>query len=180
VVIQPRRFAIVASASGNGKTTLGRALAAQLELPFLELDSLFHGPNWTLQPAVDVRIQLEPVIAEPGWVIDGVYISQLGNLVHGSADLIVWLDLPMRVWLPRLLRRTHRRIRTREQLWNGNTESWRGAFFGWNSLLPYAIRSYFRRRRRQWPAVFAPTPVIRLRTQAEIDAFLAQAVAGKP
>jgi adenylate kinase family enzyme len=175
----PRRFAIVASASGNGKTTVGRQLAAQLGLPFLELDSLFHGPNWTQRPLTEIRTQLEPVLAQPGWVIDGVYMRYLGDLVPGNADLIVWLDLPIRVWLPRLLRRTQHRIGTREQLWNGNTESWRGVLVGSNALLPYALRSHFRRR-RQWPAEFGATPVTRLRTQAAVDVFLAQTVEARP
>lgn len=172
----PRRFAIVASASGNGKTTLGRVLASQLELPFLELDSLFHGPTWTQPPIAEIRAQLEPVLAQPGWIVDGVYMTHLGKLVPDSADLIIWLDLPIHVWLPRLLRRTHRRISTHEELWNGNTESWRGVIFGTKALLPYALRSHFRRR-RQWPGEFGQTPVMRLRTQAEVDAFLLGAVA---
>ena len=65
-----------------------------------------------------------------GWVIDGTYRRKLGNLVLENADTVVWLDLPMRVWFPRLLRRTLRRVRGRELLWNDNTESLRGAFWG--------------------------------------------------
>jgi shikimate kinase len=45
-----RRVAIIASASGNGKTTLGRELAARLDVPFVELDALVHGPGWTETP----------------------------------------------------------------------------------------------------------------------------------
>ena len=173
---QPQRLAIVASASGNGKTTVGRQLATQLGLPFLELDSLFHGPNWTQPPLAEIRAQLDPILAGPGWVIDGVYMTHLGNLIPDHAELIVWLDLPIRVWLPRLLRRTYRRIHNQEELWNGNREAWRGVLLGRKALLPYAIRSHFRRR-RQWPAEFGPTPVTRLRKQTEIDAFVADPVA---
>ena len=45
-----RRVAIIASASGNGKTTLGRALAARLGVRFVELDALVHGPGWAETP----------------------------------------------------------------------------------------------------------------------------------
>jgi shikimate kinase len=41
-----RKIAVIASASGNGKTTVGRALAHQLDVPFVELDALVHGPGW--------------------------------------------------------------------------------------------------------------------------------------
>ena len=61
-----------------------------------------------------------------------------------SADTVVWLDLPLRVCMRRLWGRTLPRIRNREELWNGNRESWRAAFFGWDSLFVYAIRKHVR------------------------------------
>jgi adenylate kinase family enzyme len=115
-----RKIAVIASASGNGKTTFGRELADRLGVQFVELDALVHGPGWVETPNDELRAQLEPVLATEGWVIDGSYQHKLGNLVLESADVIVWLDLPIRVWLPRLLRRTWRRIRGREQIWSGN------------------------------------------------------------
>jgi shikimate kinase len=36
--------------SGSGKTTVGRALAARLDVPFVELDSVFHQAGWTELP----------------------------------------------------------------------------------------------------------------------------------
>ena len=97
-----RKVAIVASASGNGKTTLGRELARRLDVPFVEMDALVHGPNWVETPDDELRAQVEPLVAADGWVIDGTYRSKLGDLVLDHADLVVWLDLPIRVWLPRL------------------------------------------------------------------------------
>jgi shikimate kinase len=41
-----RRVAVIASASGCGKTTFGRRLSEQLQVPFVELDELNHvGPT---------------------------------------------------------------------------------------------------------------------------------------
>src|SRR3954449_806769 len=37
---------VVIGCSGSGKTTLAMRIAAQLDLPHVELDGLFHGPNW--------------------------------------------------------------------------------------------------------------------------------------
>jgi adenylate kinase family enzyme len=171
-----RRVAVVASASGNGKTTLGRELAALLDVPFLELDALVHGPNWAETADEELLRLVEPVLAGEGWVIDGTYERKLGRRVLDAADTVVWLDLPLRVWLPRLLRRTLRRVRGREKLWNENRESVRSAFWGRESLFGWALRAHFRRR-RDWPRELAAYPVVRLRTPAEVSRFLRDAAA---
>jgi adenylate kinase family enzyme len=169
-----RRVAIIASASGNGKTTLGRALAARLGVPFVELDALVHGPDWIETPDAELRALVDPVLRSDGWVVDGTYTRKLGSLVLDAADTVVWLDLPMRVWLPRLLRRTARRLTGRETLWNDNRETLRGAFWGWNSLFGYAMRIHFVRRRR-WPRELAGYSVVRLRSVRHVEDWLRQA-----
>jgi adenylate kinase family enzyme len=166
------KITVIGSASANGKTTLGRELARRLDVPFVELDALVHGPNWTETPDDELRALLEPVLAGDAWVIDGSYRGKLGDLVLVAADVVVWLDLPMRVWLPRLLRRTWRRVRGREELWNGNRESLATALWGWDSLVVWSIRSHFRRR-REWPPALANLTVIRLRTPGDVERFLA-------
>jgi adenylate kinase family enzyme len=169
-----RKVAVIASASGNGKTTLGRRLADRLEVPFIELDALVHGPGWVETPDDVLRAQVEPIVAADGWVIDGTYRGKLGDLVIGAADVVVWLDLPVHVWMRRLVRRTWRRMRGREQLWNDNRESLRDVIWGRDSLFGWAIRSHFRRR-REWPEALRGFPVVRLRTPAEVERFLADA-----
>jgi len=169
-----RRVAVTASASGNGKTTVGRLLADRLGVPFLELDSLVHGPDWTEISDEELRALVEPVVAGDGWVIDGGYRGKIGDLVLANADVVVWLDLPLHVWLPRLLRRTVRRIRGKEQMWNDNKETVRNTLLGRDALIPYALRAHFDRRRR-YPRELAGYPVVRLRNQAEVDRFVRDA-----
>ena len=166
-----RKVAIVSTASGNGKTTVGRALAERLGVPFHELDALHHGPNWTEATPEDLRARVEPIVASDAWVIDGAYRAKLGDLVLEGAELVVWLDLPARVWLPRLLRRTARRILTREELWNGNREELRYALHPRYSVVVYAVRGY-RQRQRRYASELARFPLLRLRTTAEVERFL--------
>ncbi|MFZ0039925.1 MAG: hypothetical protein WAK93_01345 [Solirubrobacteraceae bacterium] len=166
-----RRVAVIASASGNGKTTLGRELARRLKIPFTELDALVHGPDWTEPPDDVLRARVELIVSSERWVIDGGYQQKLGNLVLDAADVIVWLDLPIRVWLPRLAGRTWRRLWHHESLWNGNRESLSGAFWGRESLFVYAFRMHFRHR-RNWPGELRHLPVVRLRTPADVERFL--------
>jgi adenylate kinase family enzyme len=171
-----RRVSVTASASGSGKTTVGKQLAERLGVPFVELDSLVHGPNWTEISDEGLRELLEPIVGGEGWVIDGGYRHKIGDFVIAQADTIVWIDLPIHVWLPRLLRRTLRRMCGQELLWNDNKETLRGAFWGRDSLFGYALRAHFDRRQR-YPVELAAYPVIRLRTQAEIDRFVRDASA---
>jgi shikimate kinase len=167
-----RKITVIASASGNGKSTLGRELARRLAVPFIELDELVHGPGWVETSDEDLRARVEPIVASDGWVIDGSYRGKLCDLVLAGADVIVWLDLPIRIWLPRLTRRTVRRLRGREQLWNGNKETLANVLWGRESLFVFALRSHFRRR-REYPAKLAAWPVVRLRSPAEVERFLA-------
>jgi adenylate kinase family enzyme len=163
---------VLASASGCGKTTVARALAERLGVRFVELDALVHGPNWTETPDDELRAKVAPIVASDRWVIDGSYSRKLGSLVLDRAETIVWLDLPIRVWLPRLVRRTWRRLRGRELLWNENRETLRGVLWGRESLFAWAFRSHFRRR-RLYPHELASYSVVRLRSQADVDCWLA-------
>jgi adenylate kinase family enzyme len=170
-----RRFSI-AGTSGAGKTTVGRALAERLGLPFVELDALYHGPNWQEAPDDVFRARVEAAMAAAptGWVIDGNYGGRLGDLVLEQADTLVWLDLPLHVCLRRLWRRTWLRILRREVLWNGNREGIRTAFLSRDSLFVWAISSH-RRRRRTLPERLTRHPqltVVRLRSPGEVRDWL--------
>ena len=164
----------VKGTSGSGKTTFARELARRLELPYLELDALHHGPNWA-EPTPDefrARVHEAMAAAPEGWVIDGNYEAKLGGTVVGEADTIVWLDLPLRLKLRRLWRRTSHRIRSDVELWSGNRESWRGAFWSRDSLFWWMLKSHFRHRRR-WPRRYGGDPrFVRLRTVAEARRWL--------
>jgi hypothetical protein len=105
-------------------------------------------------------------------VIDGGYMDKLGDLVVSRAELVVWLDLPVRVWLPRLLRRTSRRVLTREELWNGNRETFRNVVWGRDALLPFTLRNVGRRR-RTYPTRLAAYPTVRLCSRTDVDTLLA-------
>ena len=160
--------------SGSGKSTFGVELARRLELPYVELDALHHGPNWSEPTDEEFRARVHEAMdaAPQGWVIDGNYEIKLGDLVIAEADTIVWLDLPLRIKTRRLWRRTARRIRDDVELWNGNKESWRGALWGPDALFWWMVRGHFRHR-RDWPGRFAGDPrFVRLRSVAEARAWL--------
>jgi hypothetical protein len=167
----------VKGGSGSGKTTLARALAQRLGLEHVELDALHHDPGWTPAPAPVLQARVRGVLDDArGWVVDGNYDGKLGALVRDRAELVVWLDLPLCTQLARLARRTFGRWRTGEELWNGNRESLKGAFWGGDALFPWAVRTHFRYR-SEWPRRLAGLPLVRLRSPGEVEAWLAQASA---
>jgi adenylate kinase family enzyme len=122
-----RRVSVVGT-SGAGKTTLAAALARVLDADFLELDSVFHQPGWVPLPREEFRRRVAVVVAGERWVIDGSYTSQVKDLVWARADTVVWLDLPRRTVMRRIIWRSLWRAAKRTELWNGNRERWRNFF----------------------------------------------------
>jgi adenylate kinase family enzyme len=163
--------------SGSGKTTLARSLAAALGTPYVELDSIYHQTGWTPLTDEEFRRQVGTEVAAERWVMDGGY-SVVRDIVWGRADTVVWFDLPFVIVMARTIRRTVRRTITREELWNGNREPlsnlWslkpEKSIIAWTAT---RHRVYQRRYRAaeidpQWAALH----FVRLRSQAEADAFL--------
>jgi hypothetical protein len=165
---------VVKGASGAGKSTLARQLAARIGVPHVELDALHHGPHWRAASAAELQAKVQAALDDArGWVVDGNYDSKLDRLVLDRAELIVWLDLPLRTKVRRLLFRTTRRWLRNEELWNGNRESLKGALWGADALFPWALRSHFRQR-RSWPRLFAGRPAVRLRSPREVERWLSE------
>jgi adenylate kinase family enzyme len=173
-----RRVAVV-GISGSGKTTTARRLAERLDVPFIELDALNHGPNWSEVSDDELRAKVEGALAaaRDGWVVDATYVRKLGELVYERADTLVWLDLPLQLCLRRIWRRTWRRIIRREALWHGNRETVRGAFLVRESLFRGAVRAH-RRNPHVLPGRAAGHPGLRLvhlRSPREVERWLAEA-----
>jgi adenylate kinase family enzyme len=165
----------VKGTSGSGKTTFAQELARRLGVPYVELDALhWAAPGWQEPTDEDFCTSVRDSIAAApdGWVIDGNYERKLGDLVIDQADTIVWLDLPLWVKLRRLWLRTMERMRREDELWGGNRESWRDAFWGRDSLFGWMLRTHVRQR-REWPKRYGDDPrFVRLGSAAEARAWL--------
>jgi adenylate kinase family enzyme len=141
----PGRRIVVLGVTGSGKTTLAATLARRLSVPHVEMDALHWDAGWTEAPDDIFRERTALALAGDAWVADGNY-SKIRDIAWGRADTLVWLDYSLSLILWRLVRRTTGRIITRVELWNGNRESLRGAFFSRDSLFVWALQTHQRRR----------------------------------
>lgn len=170
------RRIVVKGSSGAGKSTLAAELARRIGVPHVELDALHHGPNWAAPTAEAFRATVSAALeaAPGGWVVDGNYDGKLGETVVGAADTVVWLDLPLRVKLGRVLRRTLTRISDGVELWHGNRETWRDAFASRDSILVWTVRQHVKHR-REWPAALGQDRrLVRLRSDADVQRWLSE------
>lgn len=166
---------VVVGTTGAGKTTFARRLAGRLDCPHFDLDELFWGPAWTPVAREVFRARVSVALAGERWTVGGNY-SAARDLVWARADTLVWLDYPLPLVLGRLLRRTLRRIVTREVLWAGNRETWRAQFFSRESLFLWALSSH-PKQRREYPQALAQSEYAhlrwtRLRSPREAQAWL--------
>lgn len=169
----------VVGISGAGKTTVGRAIAETLGVPFVELDGIHHQPEWTELPAGEFRERLRPIVAGESWVIDGNYTSKgIQDLVWPRADTVVWLDLSRSEAMRRVIRRTIRRAATREELWNGNREPLNN-FFDPRPEMNIITWTWtrFRSTREKYEQKsidprWSHLDFVRLKTPEEVNAFL--------
>lgn len=171
-----RRVAVIGT-SCSGKTTFAAALAARLQVPHIELDALHWQPNWVEAPLEAFRADVAAAVAGEHWVCDGNY-SKVRDLVWGRATTVIWLDYPFTTVMGRALYRTLRRAITREELFSGNRESIRMAFFSRESILWWVVTTH-RRRREEYGALFAGSGFphlerVVLTSPVEAARFLAQ------
>ena len=177
------RISVVGN-SGSGKTTVAAALARALGVPHLELDSVFHQPGWEPLDTDLFRAKVAEFVAGDGWVVDGNY-SAVRALIWQRADTVLWMDLPRRSVMRQVITRTLRRMATRQELWNGNTESWRDLFsldpkrsivlWAWTEHGKYSDRY----REAQHDPANQHLTFVRLPSRAAASRFLAD-LAGQP
>jgi adenylate kinase family enzyme len=168
----------VVGCSGSGKTTLARDLASALGSPHIELDAIFHQPDWTSLSDERFRARVTEATEPAAWVVDGNY-SAVQDIVWDRVDTVVWFDLPYLTVMSRTIRRTVRRAVTRQELWNGNKEPlsnlW--SFNPQKSIIAWTATRHRVYRQRYADAEHDPRwagrRFVRLRSQAAADAFLA-------
>jgi adenylate kinase family enzyme len=170
------RIAVVGT-TGSGKTTLARALAAQLGLSYIEMDALNWQAGWRdlsrTNPEEFVR-RVTHAIAPDAWVLDSAY-GLVRDLVWRRATHLVWLDYDRSIIMCRVIRRSLVRAALRTELWAGNRERW-SHMLRPSHPIRWAWNTWDRRRKDFEERVarqdYAHLAVLRLRRPREAEELL--------
>lgn len=163
--------------SGAGKTTLGRALGARLQAPFVDLDDLYWEPGWREVGHEELARRVAPIVAGDRWVIAGNYGATTERQVWPRLTQLVVLDLPYSQLMGRCVWRTLWRGLRGERCCNGNRESILRLLHH-DGVLRYLHRTWRKRHARY--ATLAGEPALRhaqvvhLSSQRAIDTWLMQ------
>lgn len=167
-----KRVMIVGVSSGVGKSTLAREMGERLDLPVHHLDALHWEPGWKeAEPDVFAARQ-KAVAAGDKWIIEGNYRPTY-DIRAARADTIVYVELPLRVCLYRVVKRWWKfRGRSRPDLGTGCEERLDYDF------LKFIVTTYHRRKREMQERLLSfqlenpSSEVIQIRSQRETAAFL--------
>ena len=141
-LLQIERVNIIGT-SGSGKSTFGRQLSKLLGLPFIEMDSLYWGPNWTERPDEEFLAKVEASTEPARWVLDGNY-QRTTPIKWRHVQLVIWIDLSLVRTLYRVASRSLKRSINKTEIWpsTGNCETFRKSFFSRQSVILWANSSY--------------------------------------
>jgi adenylate kinase family enzyme len=165
----PQRIVIV-GCSGSGKSTLARKLGQQLGLPVVHLDVLYYLPGWKKSSMAEFRTRVAAAHGGDAWVSEGNFATWTFDIRLPRAEAIIALERPRWLCMWRVVWRAVAERRNRPDLPLGCREQidrdlvdfiWNYGMVG-GPQLEAARLDY-------GPA----TPVIRLRSDREIAAFLA-------
>jgi adenylate kinase family enzyme len=159
---------VILGTSGAGKTELALAMARRTGLPVVHLDPLFWEADWTRVPQEKAEAALRVAVAGEDWIVDGSFLGAVPER-FARADTVVFLDLPRRTCLRRVLwRRLRDRRAERPDLPAGAREGIDLELLRWIWNYPKASR----------PRVLEllaglDADVVHLRTPTEVRAYVA-------
>jgi adenylate kinase family enzyme len=162
-----QRIAIVGPA-GAGKSTLARHLGEALDLPIIHLDALFWQPGWRAPLPEAWHARVGELVRGERWILDGTYSDTL-DLRLAAADTVIFLDVPRRTCLRRVLLRTLRSYGRRADVAPGCPDRLSWSFLTWVWTFPRHERPALDQRLERVPG---QTRVILLGNTKEIRVFL--------
>lgn len=165
----------VIGTSGSGKTTFGRKLANVLDLPCIEMDAVYWGPNWSFPPEEEFISRLSGLLEGEKWVLDGNYTRTMG-FKWDRVQAVVWLNFSFARTVYQAIKRALGRLFDQEELWpgTGNRESLK-MLFSKDSIVLWTLQKYHRHVKRNVGYIynedFSKIKFHRIRSPREANIF---------
>lgn len=161
---------VIGVSPGVGKSTFARRLGGVTGIEVTHLDRFYWKPNWVEATLEEFSAVQQQVVQNEQWIIEGNYSSTI-PIREPHADTVIYLELPLRVCLYRVLkRRVQFHGKTRNDVGEGCKEKIDKAF------LKFIVSTYDARKKKmiermQRYAEEGKT-VHYLKTSAQIEGFL--------
>ncbi|MCO4781141.1 MAG: AAA family ATPase [Candidatus Cloacimonetes bacterium] len=168
----------VIGTSGSGKSTFAKKLSKKLNIPYVEMDALFWGKNWSMPNDKVLFERLEKALDQDDWVLDGNY-TRTTPIKWKKVDTIIWVDLNIIQTLYQSISRALNRIFTQKELWpnTGNKESFRNLFSS-DSIVWWTIKTYKKNRVKYNTIKSNPAyehiEIVHLQSRKECERYLNQ------
>ena len=98
------RRVLVIGAGGSGKSTLASRLGELLDLEVIHLDRHYWNAGWKETPHDEWEDAVRCLIGRESWVMDGNYSGTM-DIRLTRADAVIFLDLPRKLYIRRVLAR---------------------------------------------------------------------------
>ena len=160
---------LVIGPGGAGKSTFATRLGELLKLEVIHLDQIYWRAGWIETPKDEWRKTVAELLNRDSWIIDGNYSGTLRDRIEAS-DTVIFLDLPRRVCLWRVLRRAVvYRNKQRPDMAEGCAERFNLEFVIW-------VWNYARRTRPKVVDLLqskaATKKIVWLRSRSGVEKFL--------
>lgn len=160
---------VVIGSGGSGKSTFSRELGRVTGIPVIHLDREYWRPGWEETPKDEWKARVADMLEGERWIMDGNF-GGTREMRMQAADTIIFLDLPRRVCLYRILKRTLKYYgRSRPDMAEGCLERLDLEFVMW-------VWNYKHRSRKRLLAELEgleEKSVMILRNQRQVSDFLA-------
>ncbi|AMM91877.1 topology modulation protein [Peribacillus simplex] len=136
------RIMVIGVSAGVGKSTFAKRLGENLNIDVHHLDTFYWRPGWVEAPLEDFISAQKEVLSDDKWIIDGNYSNSF-DLRSEHADTIIYLELPLRVCLYRVVKRWLSYIgKTRPDMGEGCQEK-----LDWQ-FVKFIMTTYFPRKKK--------------------------------
>lgn len=100
-----QRIMVIGVSAGAGKSTFAARLGKALDIQVFHLDAYFWKPGWVEASIEEFsQSQQEMIKNHNSWIVEGNYTATF-DIRAEKADTIIYIELPLRVCLYRVMKR---------------------------------------------------------------------------